>query len=200
MTTKKHAGTLQVLDFVFWAQDPIKKNNLHGVLFKTQNIILLWCLAWDKSDFTQREPEMPIAAFALLQYLIVGVQVILSSLLPDRFEVKGSGNCAYLESKGVSASGCYLTRKWVCSLNINSAQWRWAKPPPLTLRALIWCLHRLCLYFGTWECVSAPTWRWMTFLVARILHPWRKPLIFKVSLQHLDKSFSCPIFPATAQL
>ncbi|XP_068859348.1 uncharacterized protein [Aphelocoma coerulescens] len=38
------------------------------------------------------------------------------------FEVKGSGNCAYLESKGVSASGCYLTRKWVCSLNINSAQ------------------------------------------------------------------------------
>ncbi|KAM6314491.1 uncharacterized protein O3Q21_009574 [Podargus strigoides] len=37
-------------------------------------------------------------------------------------EVKGSGNCAYLESKGVSASGCYLTRKWVCSLNINVAQ------------------------------------------------------------------------------
>ncbi|XP_061213700.1 C-type lectin domain family 2 member L-like isoform X2 [Neopsephotus bourkii] len=28
-------------------------------------------------------------------------------------EVKGSGSCAYLESKGVSASGCYLTRKWV---------------------------------------------------------------------------------------
>ncbi|XP_048157691.1 C-type lectin domain family 2 member L-like isoform X1 [Corvus hawaiiensis] len=40
----------------------------------------------------------------------------------ELFEVKGSGNCAYLESKGVSASGCYLTRKWVCSLNINSAQ------------------------------------------------------------------------------
>uniref|UniRef100_A0A8C3MEA5 Uncharacterized protein n=1 Tax=Geospiza parvula TaxID=87175 RepID=A0A8C3MEA5_GEOPR len=38
------------------------------------------------------------------------------------FEVKGSGSCAYLESKGVSASGCYLTRKWVCSLNINSAR------------------------------------------------------------------------------
>ncbi|XP_040985465.1 C-type lectin domain family 2 member L-like isoform X2 [Aquila chrysaetos chrysaetos] len=37
-------------------------------------------------------------------------------------EVKGSGNCAYLESKGVSASGCYLTRKWVCSLNISLAQ------------------------------------------------------------------------------
>ncbi|KAM6439677.1 C-type lectin domain family 2 member L-like [Rhynochetos jubatus] len=36
-------------------------------------------------------------------------------------EVKGSGNCAYLESKGVSASGCYLTRKWVCSLNISLA-------------------------------------------------------------------------------
>ncbi|KAM6321259.1 C-type lectin domain family 2 member B-like [Aegotheles albertisi] len=34
-------------------------------------------------------------------------------------EVKGSGSCAYLESKGVSASGCYLTRKWVCSLNMN---------------------------------------------------------------------------------
>ncbi|XP_066175771.1 C-type lectin domain family 2 member L-like [Sylvia atricapilla] len=40
----------------------------------------------------------------------------------DLFEVKGSGNCAYLESKGVSASGCHLTRKWVCSLTINSAQ------------------------------------------------------------------------------
>ncbi|XP_038011294.1 C-type lectin domain family 2 member B-like [Motacilla alba alba] len=39
----------------------------------------------------------------------------------ELFEVKGSGSCAYLESKGVSASGCYLTRKWVCSLNINSA-------------------------------------------------------------------------------
>ncbi|XP_075617844.1 C-type lectin domain family 2 member B-like [Balearica regulorum gibbericeps] len=37
-------------------------------------------------------------------------------------EVKGSGNCAYLESKGVSASGCYLTRKWVCSLNISLAR------------------------------------------------------------------------------
>ncbi|KAM4670254.1 C-type lectin domain family 2 member B-like [Amazona ochrocephala] len=37
-------------------------------------------------------------------------------------EVKGSGNCAYLESKGVSASGCYLTRKWVCSLNIGLAR------------------------------------------------------------------------------
>ncbi|NWI45058.1 CLC2L protein, partial [Picathartes gymnocephalus] len=33
----------------------------------------------------------------------------------ELFEVKGSGNCAYLESKGVSASGCHLTRKWVCS-------------------------------------------------------------------------------------
>ncbi|XP_053834256.1 C-type lectin domain family 2 member B-like isoform X2 [Vidua macroura] len=30
----------------------------------------------------------------------------------ELFEVKGSGSCAYLESKGVSASGCYLTRKW----------------------------------------------------------------------------------------
>ncbi|XP_058682025.1 C-type lectin domain family 2 member L-like [Poecile atricapillus] len=40
----------------------------------------------------------------------------------ELFEVKGSGSCAYLESKGVSASGCSLTRKWVCSLNINSAQ------------------------------------------------------------------------------
>ncbi|XP_064886039.1 C-type lectin domain family 2 member L isoform X1 [Columba livia] len=37
-------------------------------------------------------------------------------------EVKGSGNCAYLESKGVSASGCYLTRKWVCSLNNSLAR------------------------------------------------------------------------------
>ncbi|XP_065507905.1 C-type lectin domain family 2 member L-like isoform X3 [Caloenas nicobarica] len=37
-------------------------------------------------------------------------------------EVKGSGNCAYLESKGVSASGCYLTRKWVCSLNTSLAR------------------------------------------------------------------------------
>uniref|UniRef100_A0A8C0BU19 C-type lectin domain-containing protein n=1 Tax=Buteo japonicus TaxID=224669 RepID=A0A8C0BU19_9AVES len=37
----------------------------------------------------------------------------------EEIEVKGSGNCAYLESKGVSASGCYLTRKWVCSLNIS---------------------------------------------------------------------------------
>ncbi|XP_064012082.1 C-type lectin domain family 2 member L-like [Pogoniulus pusillus] len=36
-------------------------------------------------------------------------------------EVKGSGNCAYLESKGVSASGCYLTRKWVCSFNVSLA-------------------------------------------------------------------------------
>ncbi|XP_071407752.1 C-type lectin domain family 2 member L-like [Pithys albifrons albifrons] len=36
-------------------------------------------------------------------------------------EIKGSGDCAYLESKGVSASGCCLTRKWVCSLNISSA-------------------------------------------------------------------------------
>ncbi|XP_030314943.1 C-type lectin domain family 2 member L-like isoform X1 [Calypte anna] len=33
-------------------------------------------------------------------------------------EVKGSGNCAYLNSKGVSASGCYLTRRWVCSLDV----------------------------------------------------------------------------------
>ncbi|XP_039918696.1 C-type lectin domain family 2 member L-like [Hirundo rustica] len=40
----------------------------------------------------------------------------------ELFEVKGSGSCAYLESKGVSASGCFLTRKWVCSLSINSAQ------------------------------------------------------------------------------
>ncbi|XP_029819826.1 C-type lectin domain family 2 member L-like [Manacus vitellinus] len=40
----------------------------------------------------------------------------------ELIEVKGSGNCAYLESKGVSASGCYLTRKWVCSLTINSAR------------------------------------------------------------------------------
>ncbi|XP_059701991.1 C-type lectin domain family 2 member L-like [Haemorhous mexicanus] len=40
----------------------------------------------------------------------------------ELFEVKGSGSCAYLESRGVSASGCYLTRKWVCSLNINSAR------------------------------------------------------------------------------
>uniref|UniRef100_A0A803WB17 C-type lectin domain-containing protein n=1 Tax=Ficedula albicollis TaxID=59894 RepID=A0A803WB17_FICAL len=55
----------------------------------------------------------------------------------ELFEVKGSGSCAYLEPKGVSASGCYLTRKWVCSLG---------------------------------------------------------------SLQHLEKSFPCPIFPATAQL
>ncbi|XP_025962076.1 C-type lectin domain family 2 member B-like isoform X1 [Dromaius novaehollandiae] len=36
-------------------------------------------------------------------------------------EVKGSGNCAYLESKGVSASGCSLTRKWVCSLSTSLA-------------------------------------------------------------------------------
>ncbi|XP_068810427.1 C-type lectin domain family 2 member B-like isoform X1 [Struthio camelus] len=36
-------------------------------------------------------------------------------------EVKGSGNCAYLDSKGVSASGCSLTRKWVCSLNTSLA-------------------------------------------------------------------------------
>lgn len=101
---------------------PLRKDNIHGVLFKAQNIILLWCLPCGKSGFIQREPEIPRAAFGLLQYMIMGVQVILSSLLPDRFEVKGSGNCAYLESKGVSASGCYLTRKWVCSLNINSAQ------------------------------------------------------------------------------
>ncbi|XP_050180555.1 C-type lectin domain family 2 member L-like isoform X2 [Myiozetetes cayanensis] len=40
----------------------------------------------------------------------------------ELIEVKGSGNCAYLESKGASASGCYLTRKWVCSLTINSAR------------------------------------------------------------------------------
>ncbi|XP_032544835.1 C-type lectin domain family 2 member L-like isoform X2 [Chiroxiphia lanceolata] len=40
----------------------------------------------------------------------------------ELIEVKGSGNCAYLESKGVSASGCYLTRKWVCSLTMNSAR------------------------------------------------------------------------------
>uniref|UniRef100_A0A674GFW7 C-type lectin domain family 2 member L-like n=1 Tax=Taeniopygia guttata TaxID=59729 RepID=A0A674GFW7_TAEGU len=40
----------------------------------------------------------------------------------EEFEVKDSGSCAYLDSKGVSASGCYLTRKWVCSLDINSAQ------------------------------------------------------------------------------
>uniref|UniRef100_A0A8C0E9Y9 C-type lectin domain-containing protein n=1 Tax=Bubo bubo TaxID=30461 RepID=A0A8C0E9Y9_BUBBB len=39
----------------------------------------------------------------------------------ELIEVKGSGNCAYLESKGVSVSGCYLTRKWVCSLNISLA-------------------------------------------------------------------------------
>ncbi|XP_067998075.1 C-type lectin domain family 2 member B-like [Melanerpes formicivorus] len=36
-------------------------------------------------------------------------------------EVKGSGSCAYLEPKGVSASGCYLTRKWICSLNVSLA-------------------------------------------------------------------------------
>ncbi|XP_054043917.1 C-type lectin domain family 2 member L-like [Rissa tridactyla] len=40
----------------------------------------------------------------------------------ELIEVKGSGNCAYLESKGVSASGCYLTRKWVCSLSISLAR------------------------------------------------------------------------------
>uniref|UniRef100_A0A8C3VAA1 C-type lectin domain-containing protein n=1 Tax=Catharus ustulatus TaxID=91951 RepID=A0A8C3VAA1_CATUS len=39
----------------------------------------------------------------------------------EEFEVKGSGSCAYLESKGVSASGCYLTRKWVCSLSDSEA-------------------------------------------------------------------------------
>lgn len=100
---------------------PLRKDNVHSVLFKAQTILLLWCLAWDKSGFIQRLSEVPITAFALLQYLIVGVQVILSSLLPVRFEVKGSGSCAYLESRGVSASGCYLTRKWVCSLNVNSA-------------------------------------------------------------------------------
>uniref|UniRef100_A0A8D0KW06 Uncharacterized protein n=1 Tax=Strix occidentalis caurina TaxID=311401 RepID=A0A8D0KW06_STROC len=59
--------------------------------------------------------------FAVLRYLIVGVEVIVSFILPYRIEVKGSGNCAYLESKGVSVSGCYLTRKWVCSLNISLA-------------------------------------------------------------------------------
>ncbi|KAM6290386.1 killer cell lectin-like receptor subfamily B member 1A [Porphyrio hochstetteri] len=37
-------------------------------------------------------------------------------------EVNGSGNCAYLEPRGVSASGCSLTRKWVCSLNIRVAK------------------------------------------------------------------------------
>ncbi|KAI6079827.1 C-type lectin domain family 2 member L [Aix galericulata] len=35
-----------------------------------------------------------------------------STLDNKLIEVKGSGNCAYLESKGVSASGCYLTRKF----------------------------------------------------------------------------------------
>lgn len=65
---------------------------------------------------------IPVVPFALLHYLIVGVEVIMSFILPYRIEVKGSGNCAYLESKGVSASGCYLTRKWVCSLNISLAQ------------------------------------------------------------------------------
>ncbi|XP_035747967.1 C-type lectin domain family 2 member B-like [Egretta garzetta] len=39
----------------------------------------------------------------------------------ELIEVKGSGNCAYLEAKGVSASGCFLTRKWVCSLNVSLA-------------------------------------------------------------------------------
>ncbi|XP_057243044.1 C-type lectin domain family 2 member L-like [Malurus melanocephalus] len=39
----------------------------------------------------------------------------------ELFAVKGSGSCAYLEPRGVSASGCYLTRRWVCSLNIDSA-------------------------------------------------------------------------------
>ncbi|XP_050567493.1 C-type lectin domain family 2 member L-like isoform X1 [Cygnus atratus] len=42
-----------------------------------------------------------------------------STLDNKLIEVKGSGNCAYLESKGVSASGCYLTRKWVCSLSTS---------------------------------------------------------------------------------
>ncbi|XP_068510118.1 C-type lectin domain family 2 member B-like [Anas acuta] len=44
-----------------------------------------------------------------------------STLDNKLIEVKGSGNCAYLESKGVSASGCYLTRKWVCSLSTSLA-------------------------------------------------------------------------------
>uniref|UniRef100_A0A8C5UC73 C-type lectin domain-containing protein n=1 Tax=Malurus cyaneus samueli TaxID=2593467 RepID=A0A8C5UC73_9PASS len=33
--------------------------------------------------------------------------------LDHEFAVKGSGSCAYLEPRGVSASGCYLTRRWV---------------------------------------------------------------------------------------
>ncbi|XP_061863552.1 C-type lectin domain family 2 member B-like [Colius striatus] len=40
----------------------------------------------------------------------------------ELIEVKDFGDCAYLESEGVSASGCYLTRKWVCSLNISLAR------------------------------------------------------------------------------
>uniref|UniRef100_A0A8C5UCR0 C-type lectin domain-containing protein n=1 Tax=Malurus cyaneus samueli TaxID=2593467 RepID=A0A8C5UCR0_9PASS len=39
----------------------------------------------------------------------------------EEFAVKGSGSCAYLEPRGVSASGCYLTRRWVCSLSRDSA-------------------------------------------------------------------------------
>lgn len=54
----------------------------------------------------------------------------------------------------------------------------------MTLRALIWCLHRLCLYFGT--CVPAPTCRWMTFLAARVLHPWRKAL--KIPFKRLSSA------------
>jgi len=101
---------------------PLKKGILCGVLCKAQAIILLRCLARGESGFVQREPVIPVVPSALLHYLIVGIKVIMSLLFPNRIEVKGSGNCAYLESKGVSASGCYLTRKWVCSLNINLAR------------------------------------------------------------------------------
>lgn len=68
---------------------PLRKDNIHGVLFKAQNIILLWCLPCGKSGFIQREPEIPRAAFGLLQYMIMGVQIIFffPSVFPSPWQV-----------------------------------------------------------------------------------------------------------------
>lgn len=64
MTTRQDTGVLQVLDFVFWGPGPIKKkDNLCGVLFKAQAIMLLQCLVRGKSGFVQMEPVIPIVPF-----------------------------------------------------------------------------------------------------------------------------------------